>query len=111
MNKSKKSGSKQKKVGAVIYLDSNVDGRACEKCLDQQEACCREYCAGENLDVLRVFRETSESRKTLSQFDEMDKFLTEHGKDGLFLVVHSMEGRRIYKLVDENAHARNIRTY
>lgn len=110
MSKTKKLCSRQKKIGAVIYCDSNHEGQACEGCLDNQEACCREYCAGENLEVLRVFRETSESRKTPSQFDEMDKFLTKHGKDGLFLVVHSMEGRRIYNLVDESVHAPKSRT-
>lgn len=109
MSKTKKLCSRQKKIGAVIYCDSNHEGQASEVCLDEQEACCRKYCAGENLEVLRVFRETSESRKTPSQFDEMDKFLTEHGKDGSFLVVHSTEGRRIYKLVDESVHVSSTR--
>lgn len=110
MPKTKKLCSRKKKIGAVIYCDSNHEGQACEGCLDKQEACCREYCDGENLEVLRVFRETSESSKTSSQFDEMDKFLTEHGKDGTFLVAHSTEGRRIYNLVDESAHAPKSRT-
>ena len=93
----KKVSSGKKKETAVIYCNANYAGQACEQCLDKQEKCCREYCARENLEVLRVFREISESTRPSSQFDEMQKFIEEHGEEISFIVDHSIDGKIVLK--------------
>jgi len=95
----------RKKATAVIYCDANHDGQACVMCLAEQEACCREYCTRENLEILRVFREESESASTPSQFDEMQKYLREQGNKICFVVGHSAEGRYVLKNKDASTNA------
>jgi predicted adenine nucleotide alpha hydrolase (AANH) superfamily ATPase len=91
----------RKKATAVIYVEANHNkGKACEDCLDLREEFCREYCTRENLEVLRVFRETSESPDIPSQFDEIQKFIEQH-KDISFLVhLHHLVGGSVVVAAD-----------
>lgn len=90
----------KKKAIAVIYCEANHKGKACEDCLDLREEFCREYCTRENLEVLRVFRETSESPGIPSQFDEIQKFIEQHKEISFLVHLHHFVGGSVVVAAD-----------
>lgn len=100
MKKSKKLSSRIIKQRAVIYCNENWAGKACKECLDLAEKCCREYCALENLKVVRVFRERSKSPNTPTRLNEMVRFIEQHDEEISYVVhaLHSAKGRTAVKI-------------